>query len=169
MILMLIEKLKERFADAIVAAQNEHGDETVTVSRDVQADFFRALRDEPDFEFNMLVDVTAVDWLDRKPRFDVVYHLNSLTRGHRLRVKVGVDAADAWVPSLTSLWGSADWLERECFDMYGISFKGHPDLRRILMYDSFEGYPLRKDYLYNKRQPIVEEIDPVVNPIHPSK
>jgi NADH-quinone oxidoreductase subunit C len=166
---MLIEKLKERFADAIVAVQNEHGDETVTVSRDVQADFFRALRDEPDFEFNMLVDVTAVDWLDRKPRFDVVYHLNSLTRGHRLRVKVGVDAADAWVPSLTSLWGSADWLERECFDMYGISFKGHPDLRRILMYDSFEGYPLRKDYLYNKRQPIVEEIDPVVNPIHPSK
>jgi NADH-quinone oxidoreductase subunit C len=166
---MLLEKLKQRFPGAILAAQTEHGDESVTVSRDVQADFFRALRDEPDFEFNMLVDVTAVDWLDRKPRFDVVYHLNSLTRGHRLRVKIGVDAADAWVHSLTPLWGSADWLERECFDMYGIDFKGHPDLRRILMYDSFEGHPLRKDYLYNKRQPIVEEVDPVVNPIHSSK
>lgn len=166
---MLTEKLKERFPDAILDARTEHGEETVTVNRDRSDEFFRALRDEPAFELNMLVDVTAVDWLDRKPRFDVIYHLNSLTRGHRLRVKIAVDAADAWVHSLTSLWGSADWLERECFDMFGIAFKGHPDLRRILMYDSFEGYPLRKDYLYNKRQPIVEEIDPVTNPIHPSK
>ena len=166
---MLIEKLKERFPDSILVAQVEHGDETVTVKRDVQNDFFKALRDEPEFEFNMLVDVTAVDWPDREPRFEVVYHLNSLTRGHRLRVKIGVPADDAWVHSLAGLWGSADWLERECFDMYGIDFKGHPDLRRILMYDSFEGHPLRKDYLYNKRQPIVEETNPVVHPIPPSK
>ena len=166
---MLTEKLKERFADAILDARIEHGDETVTVKRDLGYEFFRALRDEPGFEFNTLVDVTAVDWPDRKPRFEVVYHLNSLTLGHRLRVKLQVDAADAWVHSLTGLWGSADWLERECFDMFGIAFKGHPDLRRILMYDSFEGYPLRKDYLYNKRQPVVEEVDPVVHPIHPSK
>ncbi|HYK63665.1 MAG TPA: NADH-quinone oxidoreductase subunit C [Patescibacteria group bacterium] len=166
---MLTEKLKERFPDAILDARIEHGDETVTVNRDRGNDFFRALRDEPGFEFNLLVDVTAVDWPDRKPRFEVVYHLNSLTLGHRLRVKIPVDAAGAWVHSLTGLWGSADWLERECFDMFGIAFKGHPDLRRILMYDSFEGYPLRKDYLYNKRQPVVEEIDPVVHPLHPSK
>lgn len=166
---MLIEKLKERFGDAIVSGQNERDEETVTVNRDLKFDFFRALRDEPDFQFDMLIDVSAVDWLDRKPRFDVVYHLNSLARGHRLRVKIGVDESDAWVHSLTGLWGSADWLERECFDMFGIVFKGHPDLRRILMYDSFEGHPLRKDYLYNKRQPIVEETNPVVNPLHPSK
>lgn len=165
---MLIEKLKGRFRDAILDARTEHGEETVTVSRD-RNDLFRALRDEPGFEFNMLVDVTAVDWLDRKPRFEVVYQLNSLTLGHRLRVKIAVDAGDAWVHSLTGLWGSADWLERECFDMFGIVFNGHPDLRRILMYDSFEGHPLRKDYLYNKRQPIVEEIDPVVHPRHASK
>jgi NADH-quinone oxidoreductase subunit C len=166
---MLIEKLRERFGDAILCAQNERGDDTVTVNRDVKPDLFRALRDESDFQFDMLVDVTAVDWLDRKPRFEVVYHLNSLTRGHRLRVKIGVDGDDPRVQSLTSLWGSADWLERECFDMFGIVFEGHPDLRRILMYDSFEGHPLRKDYLYNKRQPIVEETNPVVNPLPPSK
>ena len=166
---MLIEKLKERFPDAILDARNERDEETVSVKRDLGEDLFRALRDEADFGFDMLVDVTAVDWLDRKPRFEVVYQLNSLTRGHRLRVKIPVDAADAWVHSLAGLWGAADWLERECYDMFGIMFKGHPDLRRILMYDSFEGHPLRKDYLYNKRQPIVEEINPVVNPIHPSK
>jgi len=80
-----------------------------------------------------------------------------------------VDGADPWVHSVFGVWRAADWLERECFDMFGIVFKGHPDLRRILMYDSFEGYPLRKDYHYNKRQPIVPEVDPVVNPLRPSR
>ncbi|MGA7873138.1 MAG: NADH-quinone oxidoreductase subunit C [Candidatus Binatus sp.] len=166
---MLIEKLRARFGGEIVSAQNERDEETVTIEREGAQDFFRALRDEPDFEFNVLTDLTAVDWLERTPRFDVVYQLNSLTRGHRLRVKIGVDGAEPWVHSVVGLWGAADWLERECFDMFGIVFKGHPDLRRILMYDSFEGHPLRKDYLYNKRQPIVAEIDPVVHPIRSSR
>jgi NADH-quinone oxidoreductase subunit C len=163
---MLIEKLKARFGDEILSAQDARDELTITIERERAYDFFRALRDEADFEFNFLTDITAVDWLERKPRFDIVYQLNSLTRGHRLRVKIGVEGPEPWV---MGVWGAADWLERECFDMFGVIFKGHPDLRRILMYDSFEGYPLRKDYHYNKRQPIVAEIDPVVNPIRSSR
>lgn len=166
---MLIEKLKQRFGAEILDSEDARAEETVTIGREHAYDFFRALRDEPGFEFNFLTDLTAVDWLERKPRFEVVYHLNSLTLGHRVRVKIGVDGGDPWVHSIVGIWGAADWLERECFDMFGIDFKGHPDLRRILMYDSFEGYPLRKDYLYNKRQPIVEEIDPIVHPIRSSR
>src|SRR6266481_6046342 len=166
---MLIEKIKGRFGAEILSAQNERDEETFTIDRERAYDFFRALRDEPDFQFNFLTDLTAVDWLDRKPRFEVVYQLNSLTLAHRIRVKIGVNGADPWVHSVVGVWGAADWLERECFDMFGIDFKGHPDLRRILMYDSFEGHPLRKDYLYNKRQPIVPEINPIVNPIRPSE
>ncbi len=166
---MLTEKVKDRFGSQILSAINEREEETFTIAREGAYDFFRALRDEPDFDFNFLTDLTAVDWLERKPRFELVYQLNSLTRGHRIRVKIGVDGHEPWVNSVVGVWGAADWLERECFDMFGIIFKGHPDLRRILMYDSFEGYPLRKDYLYNKRQPIVAEIDPVVNPIRSSR
>jgi len=166
---MLIEKLKQRFGAEILGAEDARGEETIIVSREHAYDLFRALRDESGFEFNFLSDLSAVDWLDRKPRFDVVYHLNSLTLNHRLRVKIGVDGADPWVHSVVGIWGAADWLEREVFDMFGIDFKGHPDLRRILMYDSFEGHPLRKDYLYNKRQPIVAEIDPIVSPIRSSR
>ncbi len=166
---MLTEKLRARFGAEILDAQNARDEETFTIDREHALDFFRALRDEPDFDFNFLTDVTAVDWPERKPRFEVVYQLNSLNLAHRIRVKIGVDGADPWVHSVVGLWSAADWLERECFDMFGIVFKGHPDLRRILMYDSFEGHPLRKDYYYNKRQPIVPEIDPVVNPRRSSR
>ncbi len=166
---MLIEKLKVRFGAQILDAQAARDEETFTIDREHAFDFFRALRDEPDFDFNFLTDLTAVDWPERNPRFEVVYQLNSLNLAHRIRVKIGVDGADPWVHSVVGVWGAADWLERECFDMFGIVFKGHPDLRRILMYDSFQGYPLRKDYPYNKRQPIVPEIDPVVNPIRSSR
>ena len=86
------------------------------------------------------------------------------SRALRIRVKIGVDVPEPWVHSVVGVWGSADWLERECFDMFGIDFRGHPDLRRILMYDTFVGHPLRKDYPYKKRQPIVPEIDPMVHP-----
>jgi NADH-quinone oxidoreductase subunit C len=165
---MLIEKLKQRFGDQILSAEDARGEETITIDRERGYDLFRALRDEPAFQFDFLTDLTAVDWLERKPRYDVVYHLNSLTLGHRLRVKIGVDGPEPWVHSVVGNWGAADWLERECFDMFGGVFKGHPDLRRILMYDSFEGHPLRKDYVYNKRQPIVPETDPIVKPLRPA-
>ena len=117
---------------------------------------FRRLKDEPQFSFNMLIDVTAVDWLDhREPRFEVVYQLLSLTHLHRMCVKIQTPEEKPEVGSVVSLWPTANFLEREVFDMYGIRFRGHPDLRRILMYDEFVGYPLRKDYPLRGKQPRV--------------
>ena len=99
-----------------------------------------------------------MDYLDKRtPRFEVVYHLYSLSKNHRLRVKIPVAGEDPVVDSLTPLWKGANWLEREVWDMFGIRFRGHPDLRRILLYEQFEGYPLRKDYPVNYRQPLVKE------------
>ncbi|HUO03617.1 MAG TPA: NADH-quinone oxidoreductase subunit C [Candidatus Binataceae bacterium] len=161
--------MKERFGADILAAESAHGEESITIDRERAPEILRALRDEAGFEFNLLADLSAVDWLDRKPRFEVAYQLNSIPRGHRIRVKVGVDGADPWAHSAIGIWKAADWLERECFDMFGIVFKGHPDLRRILMYDSFKGHPLRKDYPYQKRQPVVPETDPVSQPLRPSR
>jgi NADH-quinone oxidoreductase subunit C len=112
------------------------------------------LRDEEAFSFEMLVDVTCVDYMDkREPRFDVVYQLMSLKHKSRLCVKVQVDEDEAEVDSMVGLWAGANFLEREAWDMFGVSFKGHPDLRRILMYDEFVGYPLRKDYPKSGKQP----------------
>ena len=166
---MPIDKLKERFGADLLETHEARGEETIVIAPDRVLDVMKALRDEPGFEFNMLSDLTAVDWPDRKPRFDVIYHLNSLTLHHRLRVKVRTDAPAGWVNSVTSIWKGADWLERECFDMFGVEFHNHGDLRRILLYDSFQGHPLRKDYNYQHRQPIVPETDPVVTPLPPSK
>jgi NADH-quinone oxidoreductase subunit C len=106
----------------------------------------------------MLTDLTAVDFPNREPRFEVVAHFYSLNRGHRLRLKARVgdrDGETVEIDSLTELWGSANWLERECFDMFGVKFLGHPDLRRILLYPEFEGHPLRKDYPAEKIQPLL--------------
>ena len=166
---MLIEKLKQRFGAEILGAENARGEDTIFIGREHAYDTFRALRDEVGFEFNFLTDLSAVDWLERKPRYEVVYHLNSLTLGHRLRVKISVEASELWVPSVVGNWRAADWLERECFDMFGIQFRGHPDFRRILLYDSFVGHPLRKDYPFQKRQSIVPETDPIVKPLRPTK
>jgi NADH-quinone oxidoreductase subunit C len=161
---MLIDTLKQRFGPELLTAESSHGDEVITVGRDAALSVLRALRDEPVFEFNFLIDLTGVDWPVREPRFEVVYNLKSLSRNNRLRVKVPVPGNDAWVFSAVELWKSADWLERECYDMFGIDFRNHPDLRRILLYDSFVGYPLRKDYPVDRRQPLAEEIDPVASP-----
>jgi len=103
------------------------------------------LRDNPDFRFSILVDVCGADYPEREQRFDVVYHLLSMTKNLRVRVKVQTDE-DTAVPSVTSVFPSADWYEREAFDMMGIPFDGHPNLVRILMDDDWEGHPLRKDY-----------------------
>ncbi len=163
----LIEKLRSRFGAKILDSHERLGEETLVVARDGALEIFRHLRDDPEMAFDVLMDLTAVDYLGRSPRFEVVSHLLSLRKGHRLRVKIGVDGEDPWVHSLADLWQSANWAEREAFDMFGIRFEGHPDLRRILMYDSFEGYPLRKDYPVARRQPIVPERDPIENPWPP--
>ncbi len=167
---MLIDQLKEKFGAGILQSHSALGEDTIVVDREMAPEIFRTLHDDGDFAFEFLIDVTAVDWLERRPRFDVVYQLKSLSRNLRLRVKIRVDAGDdAWVPSAYPVWKSADWLERECFDMFGIQFRGHPDLRRILLYDTFVGHPLRKDYPFQKRQPIVPETDPITKPLRPTK
>jgi NADH-quinone oxidoreductase subunit C len=166
---MLVEKLKERFGSDILESQAAHGEETIVVDRERAPEIMTALSREPDFAFNVLTDLTAVDWPEREPRFDVIYQLNSLERRHRLRVKVRADGGDPWVHSACGVWNSANWLEREVFDLFGIQFRGHPDLRRILLYDEFVGHPLRKDYPYQRRQPLAPEVDPITSPRPPSR
>ncbi|RMG33172.1 MAG: NADH-quinone oxidoreductase subunit C [Methanobacteriota archaeon] len=121
---------------------------SVRIPKEKLLDVITYLKNEPKLSFDYLTDLTGVDYLkmEREPRFDVVYHLYSFEHNWRLRVKVGVDEEDMEVPSLTSLWKGALWLEREAFEMFGFQFKGHPDLRRLLLPDIFDGFPLRKDY-----------------------
>jgi NADH-quinone oxidoreductase subunit C len=143
------------------------GQAVALVDREHVIAVLRTLRDHADLRFDVLADVTAVDYLGRTPRFEVVYQLNSLALSHRLRVKVSVAEDDPVVPTASALWKSALWAEREVWDLFGIRFAGHPDLRRILMYEQFVGHPLRKDYPLNQRQPLVEERDPIANPWFP--
>lgn len=151
----VISKIKQQFGDVVLSSHRHLGEDTVVVRRDKIVEVARFLRDDPELQFNYLMDLTAVDYLPRRPRFEVVYHFLSLPHKLRLRVKVPVPEEDPVVPTLCGLWKVANWFEREVWDMFGIRFAGHPDLRRILMYDEFEGHPLRKDYPYNKRQPII--------------
>ncbi len=117
----------------------------------------QTLKTDSQISLDMLIDVTCVDWLDKKEnRFEMVYNFLSLTNNTRLCLKVALSEDKPEIPSLVSLWNSANFLEREVFDMYGIKFGGHPDLRRILMYDEFVGHPLRKDYPLKGKQPRVE-------------
>jgi NADH-quinone oxidoreductase subunit C len=146
-----------------------HGQAVVMVPRDRLPAAWCTLRDDDATRFEQLLDVTAVDYLGRTPRFEVVYQLHSLTRRHRLRLKVTVDEGDAVVPSAAAVWKSALWAEREVFDLFGIRFAGHPDLRRILMYPGFEGHPLRKDYPLMRRQPLIAERDPIAEPWFPPR
>jgi NADH-quinone oxidoreductase subunit C len=160
----LIAKVETAFLGKLTESYSQHGNETIVISCEDALTIFSALRDDSQFAFDLLVDLTAVDFLGREPRFEVVYHLHSLRLNHRLRVKIRVSEDDAVVPSVSSLWKAANWLEREAWDMFGIRFADHPDLRRILMYEEFRGYPLRKDYPVAKRQPLVPERDPINNP-----
>jgi NADH-quinone oxidoreductase subunit C len=157
----MVASLQQAFGDKVRAATVAHGEATLELHRDDALEVFAALRDRPEYAFNFLMDLTGVDYLGQTPRFAVVYHLYSLPQNHRLRVKIRVGETDAWVHSLTPLWKLADWAERECWDMMGIRFVGHPDPRRILMYEEFVGHPLRRDYPVNKRQPLVPERDPI--------
>jgi len=122
------------------------------------------LRDDPTHAYTALIDITAVDHVAGEGRFDVIYVLRSPTRRAALLVKARVPSDDPRLPSATPLWKAADWAEREVWDMFGIRFEGHPNLRRILMYEPFEGHPLQKSYAYDRRQPLVEERDPIANP-----
>jgi len=148
-----IEIVRKAFPNAVLGFHSYVGDDTILVRRDSAFEVLRALKEQ--HQFGMLADLSAVDYLGQTPRFEVVYHLNSLERNIRLRIKVPVGEGEE-VDSVTPLWQIANWLERETWDMFGIRFRNHPDLRRLLMYDEFEGHALRKDYPINKRQPRVK-------------
>lgn len=183
----VLDALQSRFPGAVLASHSHRGDETVRVAPARLAEILAWLKHDPDQRFELLLDVTAVDYSaweatapGRKPhgeemsaaplaggamgppaggRYEVVYHLASLSKRHRLRVKVVPEVAGGAprLPTATHLWKTANWWERHVWDMMGVRFDGHPDLRRILLYEEFQGHPLRKDYPVNRRQPLIPE------------
>ena len=176
----LTQLLLAQFGERVRGHHVQHGDETVTLAREGMLNVFRFLKTDPRCAMEMMVDLTAADYLPRVPRFEVVVHLKSLSKGHRLRIKVPVDVDAAEVDSIHELWVAADWYERECHEMYGIRFAGHPNLAPLLLYDGFEGFPLRKDYPKGRQQPLVplrpvqerydygERFQPVAHSRHPA-
>jgi len=175
----VLAALQSKFPAAIEQTESQHGDEIAWVKRDDLVAVATWLRDDPAMAFDAPVFVTAIDrldwrpagqppgthWREDRPRFEVCYQLRSNKHRHRLRVKVALLEQDARCPSLATLWPAFDWQERETFDMYGIRFDGHPDLRRVYLYEEFVGHPLRKDYPKEKRQPLVRRDDLPINPI----
>jgi len=182
----VLEALKAAHPAAVEAVESQHGDEIAWIKRDQLVTVARWLKDNPAMAFDAPVFATCIDrldwkpqhvapgpqvyphsapWTEDRPRFEVAYQLRSSTHRHRLRLKIAVPEQDARLPSLAPLWPAFDWQERETFDMYGIKFEDHPDLRRIYLYDEFVGYPLRKDYPKEKRQPLVRRDDLPINPI----
>ena len=150
-----LARIKDQFQEDIVELHQQLGQDTVIVSRSALVKLARFLKEEPELQYNSLMDLTAVDYFKRKPRFEVVYHFLALKNRFRVRVKVPVGEPDPELDSLVSLWPSANWYEREVYVMFGIKFQGHPNLKRILMYPEFEGHPLRKDFPIDRRQPRV--------------
>jgi NADH-quinone oxidoreductase subunit C len=134
--------LRDRFEDVLEA----RGEVTVTVGRDDLIETLRSLRDDPELRLDFLSDLSCTDWPGREPRIWMAYHLASWEHAHRLRVKVGLPGDDLRVQSAVAVFPAADWQEREVFDFFGVMFDGHPDLRRILMPEDWEGHPLRKDH-----------------------
>jgi NADH-quinone oxidoreductase subunit C len=141
----VIDAARKALGDALLEARDAVGEITLVVERESIATALEALRDTPGLEYQQLMEIAGVDYPDRPERFEVVYHLLSLTRNRRIRVKLSTDE-ETPVPSVTALWPVAGWLEREVFDMYGVAFAGNADLRRILTDYGFEGHPQRKDF-----------------------
>ncbi len=153
---VVLERLRRKFGDAVLATHSQHGNDTAVVSRERLTEVAEFLRHDRELLFDMPIDCTAVDWLGRRPvRFEVIWHLYSTERKQRVRLKVQVPEEDLSCPSLTPLWPGMNWHERETWDLYGIRFAGHPNLKRVLMYEEFVGHPLRKDYPIDKRQPLI--------------
>ena len=181
----LVVLLREKFPEAVTASLSHRGDEVVTVKRESLFEVVKFLRDDAACEMKLLSQIAAIDLLTfatestgggslassevpayaashvapREPRYYVSYNLYSITKKHRLRLHVEVSTDDVKVPTLTALFHTADWWERYCFDMMGIEFTGHPNLKRLLLYPEFVGHPLRKDYPILRRQPLVKEHD----------
>jgi len=159
---LAVRKLLDGLPGAVLATHAQHGDATAVVATARVVEVLRFLRDAPGLDFDVLADLCAADYLGYRAarlgestRFEVVYHLLSTRHLHRVRVKAGVPEVPAQLDSAVEVWPAANWLEREVFDLYGIRFRNHPDLRRLLLYEEFEGHPLRKDYPKERRQPLV--------------
>ncbi|MEK7308336.1 MAG: NADH-quinone oxidoreductase subunit C [Nitrospirota bacterium] len=144
--LEIAEKIKNRFVSEVLGIKQFGDQVSVTVKRGRIIDICSYVHDDPDISMVFLSDLCGVDYPDRNPRFEVVYNLYSLKLRHRIRIKALVPEKDPYIDSVVSIWKGVNWHEREACDMYGIIFRGHPDLRRILMPEDWEGYPLRKDY-----------------------
>ncbi len=151
----VIERLQAQFGERILETHDYRGDDTAVVPASAWIEVARFLKSE--LAMNQFIDLTAVDYPEREPelpRFEVVLHVRSLSLKHRVRLKTRVADGEA-LPTLTGVWAGADWGEREIWDMFGIKFEGHPDLRRVLLYEEFVGFPLRKDYPIERTQPLV--------------
>lgn len=168
----VLEILLGQFGGAIVETHSQFGDDTAVVAPARWREVASFLKSDPRLAMNMFVDLCAVDYLPigADPRFEVVCHLRSLQHAHRIRIKARVGDAEgegAELDSLVPVWKGANWFERETFDLMGIVFRGHPDLRRILMYPEFVGHPLRKDYPADKIQPLIPFREGVVGKLPP--
>ena len=139
------EAVEQAHSGSVLEGREFRTETTLIIRADAIRDVCTYLRDDAGWRFNLLADIAGVDWPERERRFDVVYNLYSIVHNHRLRLKVQV-GLDESIPSVVPVWSTANWLEREVFDMFGVPFDGHPDLRRILMPDDWEGHPLRKDF-----------------------
>jgi NADH/F420H2 dehydrogenase subunit C len=170
----LTKRLQDRFGDRILRTSSMFGQDAITIRGDAIRDVATFLRDDPDTAMVFLMDLAGVDYLEygdydagsgekgRSWRFEVVYHFYSLKQNHRYRVKVAVPEDALEVPSIWDLWRVANWMEREVFDLYGVRFSGHPNLRRILCHDEFVGHALRKDYPINRRQKLGKPTDYII-------
>ncbi len=150
--------VQSKFPNLVLNASVDKGDEVVYIRKEGLKGLAASLKSSPEFQFDMLMDIFAVDylhWEEKEVRFELIYNLYSSTKHHRLFLKAPVPETDTNIDSVTAVWPAADWFEREVWDMMGIVFKDHPNLKRILMYEEFKGHALRKDYPYNKRQPLV--------------
>jgi NADH-quinone oxidoreductase subunit C len=159
---LVLDRLKDRFGAAILETHSDFGDDTALVDASKWRAICQFLREDPALDFDMPVDLAGVDYPERGAlggRMEVVMHLYSVSKRHRVRLKTRVgdeDMEGAELDSVTAIWAGMNWLEREVYDMSGVRFRGHPDLRRILMYPEFEGHPLQKTYPADKTQPLVE-------------
>ena len=158
----LAEQIKTKFPNIVSEAYTDKGDEIIRVKHEGIQSLLASLKKDPEFDFNLLIDIFSVDylhWEEKGTRFEINYNLFSISKNHRLFVKTEVPELDPQLDSVVSVWPAADWFEREVWDMMGIVFNGHPNLKRILMYESFQGHPLRKDYPYNRRQPLIGPVN----------
>jgi NADH-quinone oxidoreductase subunit C len=142
----VLSKLGEKFPGVEIKDSESRGDYIIEFSKENITEVCRFLKEDPELQFLLCEDITAIDWATRKDRFTMVYHIFSLKHNFRLRIKCNIDETDLRIDTVSSVWRAANWYERETYDMYGITFNNHPDPRRMYMPEDFEYYPLRKDF-----------------------